>query len=62
MWGSCNRARKLGYLTVPKYKSGVTVQDSKSENLLQMSDANSAGEIKIFSSYTETTYCVYKFV
>lgn len=49
MWGSCNRARKLGYLTVPKYKSGVTVQDSKSENLLQMSDANSAGEIKIFS-------------
>lgn len=55
MWGSDNKVRKLGPLTVPKYRSGVSVQDSKSENLLQMSDANSAGEIEIFSSDTETT-------
>lgn len=55
MWGSYNKVRKLDPLTEPTYRSGVTIQDSKSENLLQMRDANSAGEIEIFSSDTETT-------
>lgn len=47
--------RKLRHLTVPKGTSGASVEDSRSENLLQMNDVNSAGEMQIFSSYIETT-------
>lgn len=38
---------------MPKHRPGASAEDSRSENLLKMSDANSAGEIQSSSSYTE---------